>query len=249
MIPPQNLEAEKSVLGTVLIQDKSLEKIIEILSADDFYRDSHKIIYEALLTLYQRQEPHDLVSLINLLRDQNRLEQVGGAAYLTSLTDVIPFIGMLVNHARIIRDKSILRKLINTSGNVAARCYDAPGDIDALVDEAEQVIFEIAQARKKQGFEPMSKIVPKAFDRITKLAERKEHITGISTGYDELDRMTAGLQPADLIIIAGRPSMGKTAISMNMVQHAALINKVPVAVFSLEMSTEQSIRRASCSID
>lgn len=208
-LPPQNVEAEQSVLGTVLIQDKSLEKVVEILSPDDFYRNSHKIIYESLITLYHRQEPHDLVSLTSLLRDQNKLEQVGGLAYLHSLTDIIPFIGMLVNHARIIRDKSVLRKLISTSSNVAARCYDAQDDIDALVDNAEQIIFEIAQARKKQGFEPMSRIVPKAFERVTRLAERKEHITGISTGYEELDRMTAGLQSSDLIILAGRPSMGK----------------------------------------
>ncbi|WPD24195.1 MAG: replicative DNA helicase [Candidatus Electrothrix scaldis] len=248
MIPPQNLEAEQALLGTILIQDKSLLKIVEILSPDDFYRDAHKVIFEAMLGLFERTEPHDIVTVMSLLRDQNRLEQAGGASYLSSLTDVIPFTGMLVHHARIIREKSILRRLIATSSDVAARCYDAQGDLEALVDKAEQTIFEIAQAKKKQGFEPMSRIVPKAFDRVTKLAERKEHITGISTGYDELDRMTAGLQPSDLIILAGRPSMGKTALAMNMVQHAALINKVPVAVFSLEMSMEQLALRMLCSV-
>ncbi|RWX45674.1 replicative DNA helicase [Candidatus Electrothrix aarhusensis] len=209
MIPPQNVEAEQALLGTILIQDKSLLKIVELLAPDDFYRDAHKAIFEVMVSLFERSEPHDLVTVTSLLRDQNRLEHVGGSAYLTSLTDVIPFTGMLVHHARIIREKSILRRLIETSSEVAARCYDAQGDLEALVDKAEQTIFEIAQARKTQGFEPMSKIVPKAFDRITKLAERKEHITGISTGYDELDRMTAGLQSADMIVLAGRPSMGK----------------------------------------
>jgi replicative DNA helicase len=248
MVPPQNVEAEQALLGTILIQDKSLLKVVELLTPDDFYRDAHKIIFETLLSLFERSEPHDLITVTSLLRDQHRLDKVGGVAYLASITDVIPFTGMLVHHADIIRRKSILRRLIRTSTDVAARCYDAQDDIETLVDDAEQTIFEIAQARRKQGFEPMSRIVPKAFDRVTKLAERKEHITGISTGYDELDRMTAGLQTSDLIILAGRPSMGKTALAMNIVQHAGLINKVPVAVFSLEMSMEQLALRMLCSV-
>ena len=248
MLPPQNVEAEQAVLGTILLQDKSLLKVIEIIGPDDFYRDAHKIIFRAMLTLFEKHEPHDLITVTGLLSDQNKLEQVGGAAYLASLTDIIPFSGTLVHHARIIRKKAILRRLIQTTSEVAARCYDAQDDIDTLVDEAEKTIFEIAQAKKGTGFEPMSAIVPRAFDRITKLFDRQEHITGVATGYEELDRMTAGLQPADLIILAGRPSMGKTALAMNMVQHAALIEKIPVAVFSLEMSMEQLALRMLCSI-
>ncbi len=248
MLPPQNVEAEQAVLGTILLQDKSLLKVIEIIGPDDFYRDAHKIIFRAMLTLFEKHEPHDLITVTGLLNDQNRLEQVGGAAYLASLTDIIPFSGTLVHHAQIIRKKSILRRLIQTTSEVAARCYDAQDDIDTLVDEAEKTIFEIAQAKKGTGFQPMSDIVPRAFDRITKLFDRQEHITGVATGYEELDRMTAGLQPADLIILAGRPSMGKTALAMNMVQHAALIEKIPVAVFSLEMSMEQLALRMLCSI-
>ncbi len=248
MVPPQNVEAEQALLGTILIQDKSLLKVVDILAPDDFYRDAHKIIFETMFTLFERSEPHDLICVKNLLRDQNKLEQIGGAAYLTSITDVIPFIGALAHHAGIIRKKAILRKLIQSSTEIIARCYDAPDDIESLVDKAEQTIFEIAQDRKKQGFESMAKIVPKAFNMVTKLADRKEHITGVSTGYEELDRMTAGLQPSDLIILAGRPSMGKTAMAMNMVQHAGLINKVPVAVFSLEMSMEQLALRMLCSV-
>ena len=248
MLPPQNVEAEQAVLGTILLQDKSLLKVIEIIGPDDFYRDAHKIIFRAMLTLFEKHEPHDLITVTGLLNDQNRLEQVGGAAYLASLTDIIPFSGTLVHHAQIIRKKSILRRLIQTTSEVAARCYDAQDDIDTLVDEAEKTIFEIAQAKKGTGFQPMSDIVPRAFDRITRLFDRQEHITGVATGYEELDRMTAGLQPADLIILAGRPSMGKTALAMNMVQHAALIEKIPVAVFSLEMSMEQLALRMLCSI-
>jgi len=247
-IPPQNLDAEQAVLGTVLLQDKSILKIAEILSPEDFYRDAHKTIYRVMLDLFEKREPHDLITVANLLGDRNKLEEIGGPAYLALLTDIIPFSGTLVHHAEIIRKKSVLRQLIRTTSEVAARCYDAQDDIDALVDEAERTIFEIAQSKKKQGFHPMSDIVPKAFDRITKLFDRQEHITGVATGYEQLDRMTAGLQPSDLIILAGRPSMGKTALAMNMVQHAAIIEKVPVAVFSLEMSMEQLALRMLCSI-
>ncbi len=247
-LPPQNLDAEQAVLGTILLQDKSVLKIAELISPEDFYRDAHKTIYRAMLDLFEKREPHDLITVTSLLNDRNKLEEIGGATYLASLTDIIPFSGTLVHHAEIIRKKSVLRQLILTTSEVAARCYDAQDDIDALVDEAEKTIFEIAQSKKKQGFQPMSDIVPRAFDRITKLFDRQEHITGVATGYDELDRMTAGMQPADLIILAGRPSMGKTALVMNMVQHAAIIEKIPVAVFSLEMSMEQLALRMLCSI-
>jgi len=247
-MPPQNLEAEQAVLGTVLLQDKSLVKIIEILEPDDFYRDAHKVIFRAMLQLFDQREPHDLITVSNLLNGQNKLEMVGGPAYLASLTDIIPFSGSLVHHAKIIRQKSILRKLIQTSTEVAARCYQEQDDIDTLVDEAEQTIFEIASSKKSQGFQPMAKIVPRAFERIEKLFERKEHVTGVATGFNDLDHMTAGLQPSDLIILAARPSMGKTALAMNIVQNAAIVDKIPVAVFSLEMSMDQLALRMLCSI-
>ncbi|MCL7489556.1 MAG: replicative DNA helicase [Desulfobulbaceae bacterium] len=248
LIPPQNLEAEQAVLGTILLQDQSLVKIVETLAPDDFYRDAHKTIYAAMLHLFENREPHDLITVTNQLKDQNKLEMVGGPAYLASLTDVIPFSGTLVHHAHIIRQKSVLRKLIRTSSDVAARCYQEQDDIDSLVDEAEQTIFEIARSKKGAGFMPMSSIVPRAFERIEKLFERKEHITGVATGFTDLDHMTAGFQPSDLIILAGRPSMGKTALVMNMVQHAAIVDKMPVAVFSLEMSMDQLALRMLCSI-
>ena len=247
-VPPQNIEAEQALLGTILLQDKSLLKIIETLNADDFYRDAHKNIYRAMVQLFENREPHDLITVTSLLRDQNKLEQIGGAAYLASLTDIIPFSGTLVHHARIVRQKSVLRRLIRTTSDVAARCYQEQDDIDSLVDEAEQTIFEIARSKKGQGFEPMSTIVPRAFERIEKLFERKEHVTGVATGFPDLDKMTAGLQPSDLIVVAGRPSMGKTALAMNMAQHAAIVDKNPVAVFSLEMSMDQLALRMLCSL-
>lgn len=249
MLPPQNIEAEQAVLGTILLQDKALLKIVELLKADDFYRDAHKTIFAAMLTLFEKREPHDLITVTGLLSDQKKLEHIGGAAYLASLTDIIPFAGTLVHHAHIIRKKSILRRLIQTTSEVAARCYDAQDDIETLVDEAEKTIFEIAHSNKGQGFIPMSTIVPKAFDRITKLFDKQEHITGVATGYEELDRITAGLQPAEMIILAARPSMGKTALAMNIVQQAAVFgSKVTVAVFSLEMSTESLALRMLCSL-
>lgn len=248
MIPPQNIEAEQAVLGTILLQDKALLHVIESLSPDDFYRDAHKTIYAAMLALFERREPHDLITVTGLLNDQNKLDEIGGASYLASLTDVIPFTGSLVHHAQIIRKKSVLRRLIQSASEVAARCFDSQDDIESLVDQAEKTIFEIAHSNKGLGFQPMSEVVPRAFDRITKLFDRQEHITGVATGYEELDRMTAGLQSAEMIVLAARPSMGKTALAMNIVQHAALIGKIPVAVFSLEMSTESLALRMLCSL-
>lgn len=248
MIPPQNIEAEQAVLGTILLQDKSMLSVVELLEPDNFYKDAHKTIFSVMVTLFEKREPHDLITVTSLLKDQNKLDAVGGAGYLASLTDIIPFSGTLIHHANIIRKKAILRKLIQTTSEVAARCYDAQDEIDTLVDEAEKTIFEIAQSKKGQGFQPMATIVPKAFDRITKLFDRQEHITGVPTGYDDLDRMTAGFQPAEMIVLAARPSMGKTALAMNIVQHAALIEKIPVAVFSLEMSMESLAMRMLCSV-
>ncbi len=248
ILPPQNIEAEQAVLGTILIQDKALLRIAEIIEPEDFYKDTHKIIFSTMVTLFEKSHPHDLITVTSLLNDQNKLEKVGGAGYLASLTEVIPFTGTLVHHANIIKKKSVLRRLIQTTTEVAARCYDTQDDIETLVDEAEKSIFEIAQAKSSQRFQPMKSIVPRAFDRITKLYDRQEHITGVATGYDELDRMTAGLQPSDMIVLAARPSMGKTALAMNMVQHAALIEKQAVAVFSLEMAMESLALRMLCSI-
>ena len=248
ILPPQNVEAEQAVLGTILLQDKSLLKVIETLQPDDFYRDAHKAIYEAMVILFERREPHDMITVANYLNNHKKLELTGGPAYLASLTNIIPFTGTLVHHSNIIRQKSILRRLIKTSSELAARCYNEQGDIDLLLDEAEQNIFEIARSKKGQGFQSMATIIPRAFERIETLFERKEQITGVPTGYEVFDKMTAGLQPSDLIILAGRPSMGKTALAMNIVQHAAMIEKCPVAVFSLEMSMDQLAIRLLCSI-
>lgn len=247
-VPPQNIEAEQAVLGSILLKDKSFSTVLEIIGPGDFYRDGHKIIFEALIDLFERNEPQDLLTLSNHLSDQNRLEEIGGIAYLTNLTSIVPVTANIASYAKIIRQKSILRQLIQVNTDIASRCFEEQGDIDILVDQAEQAIFDIAGAKSGQHFVAVKHIVPKAFATVENLFKRKEMITGVPTGYYDIDRMTAGLQPSDLVILAARPSMGKTAFAMNIAQHAALIEKVGVAIFSLEMSKEQLVMRLLSSV-
>ncbi|HIJ78717.1 MAG: replicative DNA helicase [Desulfobulbaceae bacterium] len=247
-IPPQNLEAEQCVLGSIMLQQGAMAKAAELLNEDDFYRDAHKSIFTAMITLFDRGEPLDLITVSSLLRDNNVLEKVGGPGYLATLTDIVPVAANLAYYAKIVREKAILRKLIQTTTEIAGRCYEEQGDIDGLLDEVEQTVFEISRSKSGQAFHDLKTVMNTTFKYIEKLYERKEHITGVPTEFHDFDKMTAGLQPADLIILAGRPSMGKTALAMNMVQNAAHFHKVPVAVFSLEMSKEQLGMRLICSM-
>ncbi len=246
-LPPQNLEAEQCVLGSILLQKGALVKVLETLAPDDFYREAHKTIFTAMLALFEKNEPQDLITVTNILKDRNELDDVGGPAYLASLTDIVPVAANISFYGKIIRQKSILRKLIQTSTDLASRSYEEQDDIDGLVEEAEQAIFEISRSKSGQSFQPLSKIIPNTFKSLEKRFERQELITGVPTGYAKFDEMTAGLQSSDLIILAGRPSMGKTALAMNMAQQAAKTHKIPVAVFSLEMSEEQLAMRMLCS--
>ncbi len=247
-IPPHNIEAEQSVLGSILLKDHGLLQVNEHISAVDFYRDSHRLIFEAMAELFDRGEPQDLVTLSSYLKDTNQLETIGGASYLATLTSIVPVTANIESYARIIRQKSILRNLIRVSSDVANRCFEEQDDIDQLVDEAEQSIFEIAGNKSGTVFTSLKKIIPESFKTVEKLYERKELITGVPTGYTELDKMTAGLQASDLVVLAGRPSMGKTALALNIAQHAALVDKTGVAVFSLEMSKEQLAMRLLSSV-
>ncbi len=247
-VPPQNIEAEQCVLGSILLHQDSLAKVLEVLTPDDFYRNEHRLIFEAMLTLFDKNHPQDLITVTSALNDANKLDAAGGPAYLAQLTDIVPVAANIIYYARMVREKSILRQLIRTTTEIASRCYEEQDDIDALVDEVEQNIFEISRAKSSQSFTPMSTIANEAFKAVEKLFERKELITGVPTGFDILDKMTAGFQPSDLIILAARPSMGKTALVMNIAQNAAIIHKVPVAVFSLEMSKEQLGMRMLCSV-
>ena len=246
-IPPQNVEAEQSVLGTILLADHSLSSVLELLISDDFYKDNHKLIFEAMIVLFEKNEPQDIITVSNHLKNQNCLEEAGGVEYLATLTSIVPVTSNLTYYAKIIRQKAVLRNLISVNPEIASRCYEEQGEIDTLVDEAEQAIFEIARSKSNQSFTPLKRIIPGAFETVEQLYKRKELITGVPTGFTEIDKMTAGLQPSDLIILAGRPSMGKTAFAMNIAQNVALLDKTGVAIFSLEMSKEQLAMRLLCS--
>ncbi len=242
-VPPQNIEAEQAVLGSILLKDDIFGSVLELLKSQDFYKDSHKLIFETMVDLFENNEPQDVLTVSNLLRDTNRLDKSGGPIYLATLTSIVPVTANIVSYAKIIRENSVLRQLIGVNTDIAARCYEEQNDIDILVDQAEQAIFNIAGKKGGQNFTPIKSIVPDAFKTVEQLYKRKELITGVPTGYAGIDRKTAGLQPSDLIIIASRPSMGKTSLAMNIAQHASLIEKTGVAVFSLEMSKEQLVMR------
>ena len=231
-----------------MLQPGAVVKAAEILTENDFYRDAHKLIYGAMISLFEKGEPLDLITITNALKDSNKLDESGGPSYLAILTDIVPVASNIPYYANIVREKSVLRQLIHTSTDIASRCYEEQDDIDGLLDDVEQSVFEISRAKSGQSFHPLKTVINTTFKYIEKLYERKEHITGVPTEYAEFDKMTAGLQPSDLIIMAGRPSMGKTALAMNIVQNAALLHKVPVGVFSLEMSKEQLGMRMLCSI-
>jgi replicative DNA helicase len=246
-VPPQNTDAEQSVLGGILIENEALHKVVEILNFDDFYRESHRKIFRSMIALSEKNEPSDLVTLTNELKYQNLLEEIGGASYLTSLIDSVPTAANIEYYARIVKEKSILRKLIQAATEIVTQSYEDRGDVDALLDDSEQLIFGISEHRVKPSFYPIKDIIKESFKTIEKLYEKKELITGIPSGFKDLDKKTAGFQPSDLIVVAGRPGMGKTAFCLNVAQYAAIEAKIPVAIFSLEMSKEQLALRMLCS--
>ncbi|HKJ03999.1 MAG TPA: replicative DNA helicase [Geopsychrobacteraceae bacterium] len=248
-LPPQNLEAEMSVLGGVLLENDAINRALEILVPDDFYRESHRKIFEALIVLSGKNEPADLVTLTAVLKTRNELEDVGGSSYLATLVDYVPTAANIVYYCRLVKEKSVARKLIHVSTEIATRGYEG-GDMEEILDHAEKSIFEIAENRIRPSFFPVRDILKDTFKTIEKLYDRKELVTGVPSGYTELDKMTAGMQSGDLVIIAGRPSMGKTAFALNVVEYATthVDNKVPAVVFSLEMSKEQLVQRLLCSV-
>ena len=246
-LPPQNIEAEQSVLGGVLIENEAVHKVMEILTAEDFYRDAHRKIYDALMDLAERDEPADLITLTNELRKKEHLDSVGGASYVTSLIDSVVTAANIEYYAKIVKEKAILRKLIDTSTEIITHSYEDRSDVEGLLDEAERAIFEISENRVKPSFYSIRDIVKQSFKTIERLYEKKELVTGVPSGYRDLDQRTAGFQPSDLIIVAGRPSMGKTAFCLNVAQYAAIEKRIPVAIFSLEMSKEQLVIRMLCS--
>jgi replicative DNA helicase len=246
-LPPQNLEAEQSVLGAVLIENNALTRCLDLISAEDFYRESHRKIFRAVLDLFQKNEAIDLVTLTEQLNKSGDLEGVGGVSYLSALVNQVPTAANVVYHSKIVREKALMRALLASCTDVAGKVYEDTSEAEDLLDYAEKSIFEISDRRVRASFVSMKDVVKDSFKMIEDLCERKEAITGVPSGFHDLDELTTGFQRGDLIIVGGRPSMGKTAFSLNIAQHVGIEKREPVAIFSLEMSTRQIVLRMLCS--
>jgi replicative DNA helicase len=247
-VPPQNIDAEQSVLGAILLDNEAINQAIEILTAEDFYRESHREIFRAMAALSERNQPVDAITLTDALRSGGVLETVGGAGYIAELAACVPTAANAGHYARIVREKALLRSLASISTEIASGAYDSPPNVDEYLDESEHKIFEISERRVRQSFYSMPELTRESIKLLERLYERKELVTGVPTGFLDLDRLTAGLQPSDLIVIAARPSMGKTALALNIAAYAATEcdPRLGVALFSLEMSKEQLVLRMLC---
>ena len=243
---PQNIEAEQSVLGGILIDNEALPKVLEIIEPNDFYRDNHKKIFLAFLELFENNIPLDIITVTELLQKKGELTNIGGATYLASLVDSVPTTANITHYAKIIKEKSILRSLIAKATDIVNLGFEASEDVAEILDKAEEAIFSITQQRIQTSYYSIKEIIKQTFEAIEELSSKKDSVTGIPTGFIDFDRLTAGLQPSDLIIIAGRPVMGKTSFTLNIAQHAAIRAGVPVGFFSLEMSKEQLALRMLC---
>lgn len=252
-VPPQNIEAEQAVLGAMLIDKEAIAKASEILTSSDFYREAHRVIFNAMLELYNKNEAVDMVTVTEILKRDNKLEDIGGLAYITSLANVVLTAANVKYHADIVAEKSVLRQLVRVSTEIAAMGYEANEDVGTLLDTAESRILEISNRKKKADFTPINDVLMESVQNIEKLINNKGGLTGLPSGFADLDKLTSGLHPSDFIILAARPSMGKTALALNIVQNVALrahkkIGGEPrsVAFFSLEMSKEQLVNRMLC---
>ncbi|NLY54476.1 MAG: replicative DNA helicase [Firmicutes bacterium] len=244
-LPPHNLEAEQSVLGALLIDSEAAPVVTAILQPQHFYRESHRQIYEVMLHLYSKNEPIDLITVSDALAQRDLLEQIGGLPYLTLLANLVPSSAVAGQYAQIIRNKAILRELIAASQQISAACYQQE-DVATVLEGAEQLIFRLSQSRVQRDFQSMSEIIAEVYEQIAQMVQNKGSVSGLPTGFKELDELTSGLQPSDLIIIAARPSVGKTAFSLNITQNVAIRQGKPVAFFSLEMSKDQLAMRMLC---
>ena len=247
-IPPHNLDAERAVLGAILLEGReTLPRVIELLKPSDFYTDAHRMAYQGMLALFDRGEPVDVLTLTEELRRSEQLQAVGGPAALALLVEQGSISAYLSSYASIVRDMAVLRELIQTSSQIIAQAFEAKEDVQTLVDDAERKIFSLAERRLEGSALPIGKILRNTFEYIERLYERKEHVTGVATGFEKLDLETSGFQPSDFIIIAGRPSMGKTAFALNIAQHVGIALRGRVLVLSLEMSSQQIVQRMLCS--
>jgi len=245
-IPPQNLEAERAVLGAVLLEPAILPRAIELLTPDEFYKDGHRKIYGAMLRLFERSEAADLLTVSEELRRAGELEEVGGQAALATLMEEATVATQFGAYATIVREKALLRELIRVTREIGEQGFEEADDVQALLDRAEQMLFRISERRLQRSVFPVRDILTRTIQHIETLYHRKEDITGLPTGFKELDKRTAGFQRADFIIIAGRPSMGKTAFALNIAAHVTVEKRRPALIFSLEMSKEQLVQRLLC---
>jgi len=245
-LPPQNVEAEQSVLGALMIDKNAIIKIADLINEEDFYKNSHGKIYKTMLYLYEHHEPIDLLSLSNRLKETNELKEIGGHSYLASLANTVPTAANVVHYAKIVAKKSVLRRLIDNSSQIIANAYNETEEIDKILDEAEQKIFAVSQKHIRQDFIPVKPILEEAFNRIDELHKNKGKLRGVPTGFKDLDNILAGLQKSNLIILGARPSVGKSSLALDLARHAAVKEKVSVGVFSLEMSKEEVIDRLIC---
>lgn len=245
-VPPQSLEAEMSLLGCLLIDKDAILKIADIIIAEDFYKMAHGKIFETMMELYSRNEPVDLLTLNNRLTEKSLLENVGGKTYLVKLADSVATASNVVNYAQIVRRKSTRRRLLTAAQEISRLGFEEEGEIDSVLDEAQRHLFGVSQNYFKQSFTPIRGVLAEAFDRIDELHKNKGQLRGLASGFSELDRLLTGFQKSDLIILAARPSVGKTSLALDFVRHAGSKMKVPVGLFSLEMSKEQLVDRLLC---
>ena len=246
-IPPQSIEVEQAVLGAMLLDKEAIGKAVEIIDKDSFYRDDHQKIFSAIVDLYDKNQPVDIITVSDELTKRKELDNLGGRVYLLELTEKIATTANIEYHANIILEKATLRKLIGTSTQIVSQCYDATLEVDDLLDRAEQEIFNISEKRIKEGFVSIGDLLPHTFEAIEEYQKKGGMVTGLSTGFIELDTLTGGLQRSDLIVVASRPSMGKTAFCLSTAEHAAIEERIPVGIFSLEMTKSQLAQRMLCS--
>jgi replicative DNA helicase len=246
-IPPQNIEAEMATLGSMLIDDNIIPEILEVIDADCFYRQEHKLIFNSIVSLADNRKKADILTISEDLSRKKLLEKIGGAAYLTTLVDFVPTSANAVHYAEIVKEKNILRSLIDNATQIVDLVYKEEEPVSGLLDQAERLIFEISDKRAQGGYVHIKEVIKDGIELIESLYHKKSHVTGVATGYNDFDIRTAGLQKGDLIIVAGRPSMGKSAFALSIAENVGVESKIPVAVFSLEMSKEQVTQRLLCS--
>jgi len=247
-LPPQNIEAEQSLLGCLMLDKESIIKVVDSIRSEDFYKSIHQDIYQAMVDLYSRSEPIDILSISARLKELNRLEDIGGATYLTSLINTVPTATHVTNYAKIVRHKKILRDLISASQEIGLSAFDESEQVEDLLDNAEKLVFGIGQRSLTQSFVPIKEILSSTFERLDELAKYAGKLRGVATGFTDMDKMLGGLQKSDLVILAARPSMGKTSLALDIARNVAVLENQPVGLFSLEMSKDQLADRLLASL-